>query len=74
MHFGTKNYLKSNHNHTPKQSGVIDDLAWNVDGPWTKIESNCFLIFFKATPTFHFNIARIIYKKNLQTIFFFKER
>jgi hypothetical protein len=52
---------------------VIDDLAWNVDGPWTKIESNCFLIFFKATPTFHFNIARIIYKKNLQTIFFLRK-
>jgi hypothetical protein len=52
---------------------MIDDIAWNVDRPWTKIESNCFFIF-KATPTFHFNIARIIYKKNLQTIFVFKER
>jgi len=52
---------------------VIDDPAWNVDELWTKIENNCF--FFKATPTFHFNIARIIYLKKLANyIFFFKER
>jgi len=52
---------------------VIDDLAWNVDGPWTKIESNCFLIFLRQPLPFILILQGLYIKKNLQTIFFLRK-
>ena len=34
MYFGTKNYLKSTHNHTDKQALSVWSITWNAQCYW----------------------------------------